>query len=131
MAKQVHIYSTMACDNAYAIYNPPKDGDQRRTIKKDDNGRPMKMVVKGGHGVANSNFITPQGVATSVDKDLYDLLKNDPSFKRHCDRGFLTVSETTKKETKKVVKDMADGDKSKPKTDKDFAKKPKTGSVEE
>ena len=131
MGKKVHIYSTMPSDNVYAIYEPAKEGEQRRRIKKDVNGKPMKLLVKGGHGVANKHFVTPFGVHTEVDEADYDLLKNNAAFIRHEERGYIKV-EKAKKDAEKAAKDMNDSDKSKPKTPKDFEEKnkPKTGPVD-
>ena len=122
MAKSVHLYSTLACDNVYAIYAQAKEGEQRRQIAKDKNGKPMKLTVKGGHGVANKNIITPFGVHTEVDAEIFELLENNPAFKRHVERRFIEVSKT-KKDVNKVAKDLSDKDKGKPKTQADFKQK--------
>ena len=105
-----YIYSTLSSDNEYRVYK--KGGADMNIVAG-------KVVVKGKANIANKNIITPRGVATMVTADELKLLEENESFKRHKERGFISVS--TKQETAdKVANDMSKKDKSAPKTKEDF-----------
>ncbi len=105
-----YVYSTLTCDNEYADY--VKNGDQQSIAHK--------VLIKGGHGVMNKNFMTPLGVVTEVsDEDMAFLMRND-HFKFHMDGGFIKV-EKKKMETEKVAADMKRRDKSSPIVPSDYA----------
>jgi len=129
MAK-VYIYSTLTADNSYALWQPPVKGDTVRRMKLDEKGNAIRLNVRGGANVSNKHFVTPKGVLTVADKDLYEAVKNDACFQAHCDGGFIKVEQKEAK-TEKVTKDMTKKDKSAPKTKADYKKAPKTNTDEE
>jgi hypothetical protein len=79
----------------------------------------MAVLIKGGHGVSNKHFVTPQGVMTKVsDDDMSILLKND-AFKRHCEKGFMHY-EKKYINPEKAAKNMENKDGSAPYTPADY-----------
>lgn len=126
---KVYVYSTASCDNSYAIYEPLKNGDSIHKVKK-VNGKPLKMLIKGGSNVADKNLVTPYGVVTEVESDLFEALEQNSAFQRHIKNGYIAVSKTRKEKEKVVAKDMEKKDKSAPKTDDDFKQKAETGKAE-
>lgn len=107
----VYVYSTLTCDQAYTQWN------------RDVNGNPVRVravLIKGGSNVADKNFHTPYGVVTRVSQEDYDLLKNEPSFIRHCDAGYIRV-EQKKEDTELVVSDMVGRDESAPLVPQDYS----------
>ena len=110
-----YIYSTLTADNAYAIYD-------YKQVNSDPNALPVltrTITIKGGHGVANRNFITPRGVITEVSDEELALLLEDYHFKQHMENGFITV-ESVKAEPEKVAANMTDRDGSAPMTPANF-----------
>lgn len=63
--------------------------------KKGKNGlnqREMSVVIKGGANVVDKKTLTvPNGVITEVTADELAFLKSNSAFKRHVDRGWLTI----------------------------------------
>lgn len=110
-----YVYSTATCDGSYVEYKPDSSrGHGHSEIIK-------KVTIKGGHGVATKNFVTPKGVMTKVtDEELEFLLKNK-SFQRHVKAGFMAYDKSKVDPEKKAI-DMAPGDNSRPLTPKDFEK---------
>lgn len=104
-----YVYSTLTCDNEYADWQ--KAGDQqsiRRTV-----------LVNGGHGVMNKNFMTPLGVETEVsDEDAQFLLQND-AFKFHMSGGFVRIEDKSFA-PEKVIADMTGADNSAQLTPADY-----------
>ena len=116
----VYVYSTATCDNVIAV-------------GYDASGRPAKRILlKGGHGVANKHFITPQGVVTEVSDDDADILRNHPTFQRMMKAGFY-VMEGKRIEPEKVAASMKGRDGSAPLVPQDYElngkKSPKSGKV--
>lgn len=109
----VFIYSTLTCDNIIAIYADTRP-EQHAIVKK-------KIIIKGGHGVANKALYTPQGVVTEVSDDDYELLQKDYHFNDHVKNGFLKV-EKRRMETEKAINDMSPKDGSAPITPADYEK---------
>lgn len=113
-----HIYSTLTADQEYRGYTEGKV----KTVK-------WKVVIKGGANIAGKNLITPMGVLTTVTDEEMGLLETNPSFKRHVERGFITV-EKKKVGVEDVVKNMKKKDKSAPKVAGDFKDAPVTNKGE-
>jgi len=109
-----YVYSTLTADNAYAVY---KEKDANKDIPEIE----RTILIKGGHGVANKHFQTPQGVVTSVSDEDMKVLEQNVHFKFHRENGFLKV-ERHKAETERVAADMEEKDKSAPLTPNDFKK---------
>lgn len=78
-----------------------------------------EITIKGGHGLVDKNFITPQGVMTIVTAEEAEILLKDDHFKMHVERGFMRL-EKTKADTEKVSSDMEQRDKSAPLVPQDF-----------
>lgn len=96
-----YVYSTLTCDNEYADY--VKAGDQLNIAHK--------VLIKGGHGVMNKNFLTPLGVVTEVSDEDLRFLMNNSAFKFHLEGKFLKVEEKAY-EPEKVAADMERADNS-------------------
>lgn len=115
-----YVYSTMTCDVEFRLYkqNSSKDLSQ---VEKDNDGKPIKILIKGGNGVANKVLHTPKGVVTSVTDEEMEILKNNVSFQKKEKRGFLSYDRKEVKPEKKA-KDMKAKDSSAPLTPEDFEK---------
>lgn len=102
-----YIASTSTCPTSYTEWS---HGPDNRLIK----GR--SVVIKGGYGMANENFVTPQGaVITEVTEDELNFLQSDHHFKEHEKNGFVTIIAGRKAPSgERVEKDMSPGDKSQP-----------------
>lgn len=103
------IYSTLTCDNEYTEWK--KTGDQQSAVRS--------VLIKGGHGVMNKNFLTPLGIVTEVSDDDMRFLMNNSAFKFHLEGGFLKVEEKSY-ESEKVAADMTGADASAQLTPADF-----------
>lgn len=108
-----YVYSTLACDQEYTAWDIIGNGSDIK-IKP---GR--SVLVKGGHGVANKNIITPQGVATRVSDEDVQFLMTVDAFKMHLNGGYVKI-EADKHETEVVAADMARDDKSAPLTPQEY-----------
>lgn len=122
-----YVYSTLTADNEYADW--VKTGDREQQMVK------RSVLIKGGHGVMNKNFITPLGVVTEVTDEELEFLLTCDAFKLHMKNDFIKVDKK-KQETEKVAADMKRRDQSSPIVPSDYApggmmdvKEPKTGSV--
>ena len=113
-----YVYSTATCPIAYAVYEDNKNTDLG-VIKKRTDGSPIKIIINGGHGVANKHFVTPKGVCTIVNDQDMEILLEDRLFKKHMNAGFMSYD---KKEvsTEKKAANMARKDRSAPLTPDDF-----------
>lgn len=118
------VVSTLTSDQAYTLFH-----------KKDDDGKSIPrakrtVIVKGGHGVANSNLITPQGVVTPITEEQAAFLESDPAFTRHKKRGFVKIlKKNPAADVAKAASDLEQRDGSAPLVEGDYAdgKAPKTG----
>lgn len=111
-----YVYSTATCPIAFVKYREPSSssGLGHNQILK-------KVIIKGGHGLADKHVFTPSGVATQVnDEDMEFLLAND-SFQKAVKDGFISYDKR-KVEPEKKAKNMAEKDGSAPLTPKDFEK---------
>ena len=110
-----YVYSTGSADTVFAFYEPNLSGGGSVVRHK--------ILIKGGHGVAGKDLVTPYGVKTEVSDKELELLKNHVVFKRKVAKGFLTVVTGKAEDPAKVAADMMDKDKSAPLTPEDFESK--------
>lgn len=105
------VYSTLASDNTYVNY------------AKGDSGMPQRVgsgvTIRGGAGVADKRLITPRGTVTEIDDAQFDYLIQNPTFKRHVERGYIVV-ENRHVDPERVAPNMADTDPSRPPTESDL-----------
>lgn len=100
----IYIYSTLSNNQLYKL----EDGTE--------------VLVAGRANVANKNLITPKGVVTRVEEDIYEQLKKVRVFAAHARNGFISVS-TAKADPEEVAKDMEAKDASAQATEADLSKK--------
>lgn len=106
-----YIYSTLSSDNDIVIYG--KNGDNK-PIKT------AKVTIFGKANIANKKtLITPKGVLTILEDKEYDLIKDDFSFKKWIEKGYVTV-ETKASDADNVAKNMTSKDKSAQKQSEDY-----------
>ena|SRR5271163_2039709 len=113
-----YVYSTATNAGSYCEYETNKDSNVA-VLKKFANGKPMKVTINGGHGLANKHLFTPKGVMTKVEDYEMDFLLNNPAFKRHMERGFITYDKKNIDPAKKSA-NMAQKDGSAPLTPSDY-----------
>lgn len=101
-----YIYSTLSQNTAYAFYKTSTDKNDLHEIERE-------IVIKGGAGVADKNFITPSGVVTKVTDEEYELLKTNSVFQLHVKNGFI-IAQKSNSDIDSVVKKMEPRDKSAP-----------------
>jgi major membrane immunogen (membrane-anchored lipoprotein) len=112
----MHVYSTMGQSVRYVKWQ--KTLDQLPVIEKD-------VLIRGGTGVIDAKtLITPCGIRTEVPDEDYEWLKEDFTFKRHVQNGFITVT-NVKEKASKVAKNMTAKDGSAQFTPQDFEDKNK------
>lgn len=110
-----YVYSTLTCDNEFAVYAPKNDPRALSVIKK-------RILIKGGHGVKNHLGIdTPKGVVTQVSDEDLDILEKHYSFQKQVKAGFIVV-DRKERAPATVAVDMAQKDASAPLTPADFEK---------
>lgn len=111
----VYIYSTLSNDQAYTVHERSASGAAIAT---------HVVHIKGKANVADRRtLVTPRGAVTVVTAEQAALLGKCDMFKRHVDRGFVTVS-TSRGDADSVAADLAGRDKSAQATPADFAKAP-------
>lgn len=118
-----YVYSTITCPTSYVKYKELSafEAKDSRGASAGHNEVLKRVVIKGGHGLADKHLFTPHGVVTQVsDEDMQFLLENE-SFKKHVKDGFITFDKK-KSDPEKKAKNMADKDRSAPLTPKDFEK---------
>ena len=117
-----YVYSTATAGNIYKFWRkgggdlPVADGE---------------VFVAGGANVTNKHLQTPLGIATKVTREEAEKLKQHPTFKKHMERGFMTIRDDNDKvDVEVAAADMEGRDGSAPLTDNDFAegKEPGVGS---
>lgn len=84
MSKKIWVFSTLANDNAYTEYE--KGGSDLPIATR-------SVLIKGGTGVTDARFVTPQGVATEVSPEELALLEGHSLFQLHKKNGFIKVEE--------------------------------------
>lgn len=89
-----------------------------------------KVVIKGGADITDKNFVTPEGVITSVTDNELEILKANKDFQLHLERGHVKYFGKNPNMDKEVSK--LDKEKSAPLTPEDYTKKgkkaPKVGN---
>lgn len=110
-----YIFSTLANDQNYTDYNLPESKDVLPSVKS-------QIRIKGGAGVSNKHFITPQGVMTHVSDEQYVILEQNPVFQMHVKNGHIKVQKRAY-EADKIALDMDKNDKSAPLTPVNYAKR--------
>lgn len=113
-----YVYSTATCPIDYVVYVKNTSNDLG-VVQKHPNGKQMRVTIKGGHGVANKNLVTPRGVVTEVSDEDMQLLLEDKIFQRHMKAGFMSYDKKNVDPEKKAAS-MEDKDGSAPLTPKDF-----------
>jgi hypothetical protein len=109
-----YIASTLTCDNKYTNFIRGGDGFLTETDS---------VVVKGGFGLANQNFITLQGATlTQVTDAQLALLEQHAQFKAHQEKGFVKVFKGST-DGEKAAAGMTLGDKSQPLNPQMYQKK--------
>jgi hypothetical protein len=102
----VLVYSTLACSQVYGPYTKG-GGDLPR--------REVSVHIKGGAGVSNKHFLTPQGVVTTITQEELALCRQDLVFLQQEAAGYLVVDEKGKAvDPDHVATDMANDDPSRP-----------------
>jgi hypothetical protein len=117
-----YVYSTATNSGTYVEYE--KNAPNELAIpKKWPNGKPMKVTIKGGHGLAqrgnSSHIYTPRGMVTQVTDDEMEMLLNNKSFQRHMDKGFMSYDKKKVSAEKKAA-NMEEMDGSAPLTMRDY-----------
>lgn len=122
----VRVYSTITNPSSYTQYE--------KAVSPMTPPRVARVAhIAGGAGVARKrSLVTPLGVMTEIDDNVWDWLKDDPNFQRHVDAGFLKVMKVAA-EPDKVAADMSQRDGSAPLVPNDFPidKAPTVSSAEE
>lgn len=102
----VLVYSTLASSQVYGPYTQG-GGDLPR--------REVSVLIKGGSGVSNKHFLTPQGVVTTITQEELALCRQDLVFRNQEAAGYLLVDESGKAtDPDHVATDMNPDDPSRP-----------------
>jgi hypothetical protein len=122
----VHVYSTLANNQKFAIYDvvtPDRIAEMGRlpTLLRE-------VVVRGGAGVATKNLVTPLGVYTPLSQEDYDAIKDQHTFKLFIERGFITV-DNKQVEVERAVANMTLKDPGAPITPSDYVNEKQDGSA--
>lgn len=116
----VYVYSTCTCSGTYVIYETGESARKDLSVaKKWSNGKPIRITINGGNGVADKHMYTPRGAVTILNDEEWAILKDNNAFKRHVAAGHITYDKKNI-EIEKKVKDMANKDGSSPLTPADF-----------
>ncbi len=110
MATNVHVFSKMSSSVDYVDWIA--GGADLPT-------RGKSVFIKGGHGVAGKNLITPLGVHTEISQEDAEILKRNHVFQTHLKNGSVVIQKS-KADPEKVVADMGADDPSAPLTPTDF-----------
>lgn len=115
-----YIYSTATCPTSYVKYETLKEESNRRGSS--GYNKIIKQVkINGGHGIADRNLFTPQGVVTYVSEEDMEFLLQDENFQRHMKAGFMSYDKKKVEPSKKSL-NMCNRDGSAPLTPKNFEK---------
>jgi hypothetical protein len=121
MENMNYVYSTLAANTKYCLWEKSHSGTY--SIPK------REVLIRGGTGIADKNFITPQGVVTAVSDSDLKILEADKTFQLHKKNGFITVIEKKSKPVEKVVKDLNFRDPGRTKTPEDYRKAKNKGQL--
>lgn len=113
-----YIVSRASQDTAYTGWTKNKNGINKRE---------MTVLIRGGAHVVDKRTLTvPNGVVTPVSAEELEFLKTNSAFKRHLERGFLSIETGKDKAEEEAEKESTDSegnvikDKSAQLTEKDF-----------
>lgn len=110
-----YVYSTLATPVIYTITEIQNEG---RSLPKEV----ARIHIKGGAGVATKALTTPNGIVTEVSEEELKQLLNNPVFKLHMEKGYITYDDI-KANPNKVSKSMSQDDPSAPLTPESIEKK--------
>lgn len=91
-------------------------------MRDGENNVVKSVLVKGGAHLASSlgdGLVTPRGVATQITDEEAEFLKTVPLFITHEKNGFVLIDSAQKDADAVAKANLADNDKSKPKTKKE------------
>jgi len=109
---RLYVYSTLTNDMSYNTF-APKDKDSGHQV----NEIVHSVLIKGGTNRADQvKLFTPRGVVTEVSESDYEHLQNNPMFKYHMDKGFITVRKSKVDPEVAAAADMEQRDGSAPHT---------------
>lgn len=114
-----YVYSTATCGVTYTLYKKNASHDLS-VVEKKANGKPARILIRGGANVVDKHFVTPRGVMTAVEDDDMEILLKDKNFQRHMKAGFISY-EQKEVPVAKVVADMEPKDNSSPVVPDDFS----------
>jgi len=103
-----HVISTLTADNQYNDW--VNHGGMNSLTKS--------VLVRGGAGVANRQFVTPDGVRTPVTNEEAEFLSNHALFREHQERGFVKIINIDR-DPNSVAQAMSKDDGSRPRNDGD------------
>lgn len=112
MSKSIYVFSTLA---ASVLYQNFDKGGADLPIPQGSG-----VLIKGGAGVADRQFVTPRGVVTPVTPEELVYLSQNPVFALHKKNGFISVEESNKDIERVVSESMQPGDESRQLTEEDF-----------
>lgn len=117
----VYVYSTLSNDQAYTVYDRTANGAALAQ---------HVIHIKGKANVADRRtLITPRGAVTVITAEQAALLGKCDMFKRHVDRGYITVSDRRADADDVARADLAGKDKSAQAVDADFDLTPKVNAA--
>ena len=99
--------------------------DQNYTVRNDAGKVVGSVFIAGGANVTDNRLFSPKVAHTLVDDDQMKILDSCSMFRRHKDRGVITVSKS-KADPEKISSDMTKKDNSAQATASDFKEAPKT-----
>ncbi len=95
----MYILSRLANDQVYIKYK--KGYGNKNIVEKE-------ILIKGKADITTRQLITPMGVLTKVSDDDFEILKENPCFKEHCERGYISyykIKPDIEKSAQKLNKD--------------------------
>lgn len=120
--KAFYVCSTLSQDTCYTDFAAKKPGKDGKASAAAPNVPANRVLIKGGTGVVNlKTGRTAVGVVTKVTADDVELLKSDPHFLRHEERGFVVITDSNDDPEKIVTSnDMETRDNSAQRVPQDF-----------
>lgn len=79
------IYSTLTNSQNYTNFVAGKNGSMNTPLKS--------IVINGGANLADKFGQRPAAVETQITDEDYEILKQNPVFMRHFERGFIQVKD--------------------------------------
>lgn len=84
--KTYYVFSKLANDQQYNTFSKAGAANELPILEN-------SVFIRGGAGIANKNFLTPQGVMSKITEDELARLKTNAVFVAHAKNGFITVEE--------------------------------------